>query len=51
MRSLGVRFHAQREPVSVIHDLSLTVARGETLAIVDESGSGKSVTALAIMRL
>ncbi|MBG6247692.1 MULTISPECIES: dipeptide ABC transporter ATP-binding protein [Symbiopectobacterium] len=51
VRSLGVRFHAQREPVSVIHDLSLTVARGETLAIVGESGSGKSVTALAIMRL
>lgn len=51
VRSLGVRFHAQREPVSVIHDFSLTVARGETLAIVGESGSGKSVTALAIMRL
>lgn len=51
VRSLGVRFHPQREPVSVIHDLSLTVTRGETLAIVGESGSGKSVTALAIMRL
>lgn len=51
VRSLGVRFHSQREPVSVIHDLSLTVTRGETLAIVGESGLGKSVTALAIMRL
>ncbi|MGL9733927.1 MAG: ATP-binding cassette domain-containing protein [Symbiopectobacterium sp.] len=51
VRSLDVCFHAQWKPVSVIHDLSLTLARGKTLAIVGESGSGKSITALAIMRL
>jgi peptide/nickel transport system ATP-binding protein len=32
-------------------DVSFTVRRGETLAIVGESGCGKSVTALSIMRL
>ena len=32
-------------------DLSFTLARGETLCIAGESGSGKSITALAIMGL
>jgi peptide/nickel transport system ATP-binding protein len=35
----------------VVSDLSLTLQRGETLCIAGESGSGKSMTALAIMQL
>jgi peptide/nickel transport system ATP-binding protein len=34
-----------------VDDLSFSVRRGETLAIVGESGCGKSVTALSVMRL
>jgi peptide/nickel transport system ATP-binding protein len=34
-----------------VDDVSFTVRRGETLAIVGESGCGKSVSALSIMRL
>jgi peptide/nickel transport system ATP-binding protein len=34
-----------------VDDLSFSVRRGETLAIVGESGCGKSVTALSLMRL
>jgi peptide/nickel transport system ATP-binding protein len=34
-----------------VDDVSFRVRRGETLAIVGESGCGKSVTALSIMRL
>ena len=34
-----------------VDHLSFQVRRGETLAIVGESGCGKSVTALSIMRL
>src|SRR5690606_35742316 len=35
----------------VVRDLSFTLARGETLCIAGESGSGKSMTSLAIMGL
>jgi oligopeptide/dipeptide ABC transporter ATP-binding protein len=34
-----------------VRGLSLEVAKGETLALVGESGCGKSLTAMAIMRL
>jgi peptide/nickel transport system ATP-binding protein len=34
-----------------VDDVSFSVRRGETLAIVGESGCGKSVTALSLMRL
>jgi peptide/nickel transport system ATP-binding protein len=34
-----------------VDDVSFSVGRGETLAIVGESGCGKSVTALSVMRL
>ncbi|HRL20196.1 MAG TPA: ABC transporter ATP-binding protein [Alcaligenes sp.] len=36
---------------SVVRDLSLAVHRGETFALVGESGCGKSMTAMAILRL
>ncbi len=35
----------------LVQDLSFTLSRGETLAIAGESGSGKSITSLAIMGL
>jgi peptide/nickel transport system ATP-binding protein len=35
----------------LVSDLSFTLARGETLAIAGESGSGKSITSLAVMGL
>ncbi|MEM5434115.1 dipeptide ABC transporter ATP-binding protein [Paraburkholderia diazotrophica] len=48
---LTVSFRRGESTFDAVRDLSLTVDRGETLAIVGESGSGKSVTSLALMRL
>ena len=48
IRSLGVRFDTPRGLVRAVRDLDLYIDRGETLALVGESGCGKSVTAHAI---
>ena len=37
--------------VPVLHDVSLSVAPGEILGVIGESGSGKSMTALSVMQL
>jgi peptide/nickel transport system ATP-binding protein len=37
--------------IRAVDALSLTLARGETFALVGESGCGKSMTALSILRL
>ena len=39
------------EPVRVVDGVSLDIHRGETFALLGESGCGKSMTALSVMRL
>ncbi|WP_144299765.1 ABC transporter ATP-binding protein [Elioraea rosea] len=51
VEGLSVGFATDRGPIEVVEDLSFSLARGRTLAIVGESGCGKSVTSLALMRL
>ncbi|MFB9981056.1 ABC transporter ATP-binding protein [Mesorhizobium kowhaii] len=48
---LSVSVRGEDGERDVVSNLSLTLARGETLCIAGESGSGKSMTALAIMQL
>ncbi len=51
VESLAVDLFSQSGPLRVVNGVSFTVAAGETLALVGESGCGKSMTALALMRL
>ncbi|MCA3446515.1 MAG: ABC transporter ATP-binding protein [Rhodobacter sp.] len=51
VRGLRVGFSTPGGLVVAVEDMSLSVSRGEVLAIIGESGSGKTVTAMAIARL
>jgi peptide/nickel transport system ATP-binding protein len=51
IKDLTVRFYTYEGVVHAIDDLDLDIRQGETLGIVGETGSGKSMTALAILRL
>ncbi|MCY4542407.1 MAG: ABC transporter ATP-binding protein [Rhodobacteraceae bacterium] len=51
VRDLAVRFDMLRRTIHAVNGLSFKVRAGETFAIVGESGCGKSVTALALLKL
>jgi len=51
VRDLSVRFHTKLGPVDAVQNVSWFLDRGETLVILGESGSGKSVSASAVMGL
>jgi oligopeptide transport system ATP-binding protein len=51
VKNLTTRFHTDEGVVYAVNNLSYTLDEGETLGIVGESGCGKSVHALSIMRL
>ena len=48
---LKTEFRIGNRILKAVNDVSLTVDRGQCVGIIGESGSGKSVTALSIMRL
>ncbi len=51
VEKLHVTFPGDGEPVPAVRDVSFTLHEGERIALVGESGCGKSVIAQAIMRL
>lgn len=51
VQHLSVRFCRDREKFTLVDDVSFSVAEGECLGILGESGSGKSMTCKAFMRL
>lgn len=51
IKNLQTHFHVGKRIVKAVDGISLSVRAGEMLAIVGESGCGKSVTAMSIMRL
>ncbi len=51
VKGLKTAFYTEAGAVRAVDDVSFDVRRGEVLGIVGESGCGKSVTSLSIMRL
>jgi oligopeptide transport system ATP-binding protein len=51
IRNLTTRFYTQDGVVNAVNGISYTLEEGETLGIVGESGCGKSVSMLSVMRL
>jgi peptide/nickel transport system ATP-binding protein len=51
VRDLGTTLFTRRGTMKAVDGISLTVGAGETVALVGESGCGKSLTALSVMRL
>lgn len=51
VRNLRTHFHQNNATLRASDDLSYTVHKGECVAIIGESGSGKSVSALSVLRL
>src|SRR5207253_6737842 len=51
LRGLNIAFNTDRGQIRPVRDVSYSIYPGQTLAVVGESGCGKSVTALSILRL
>src|SRR5262245_21119185 len=51
VRNLKTFFSTRKGEVRSVDDVSFALEQGETLSLVGESGCGKSVTALSIIRL
>jgi oligopeptide transport system ATP-binding protein len=51
VRNLKTQFFTQDGVVKAVEDVSFYIMPGETLGVVGESGCGKSITGLSIMRL
>jgi peptide/nickel transport system ATP-binding protein len=51
VKNLRVTLQTARGPADALRGVSFSMQRGDTLGLIGESGSGKSITALALMGL
>jgi len=51
VRHLNINLKTDSDDVAIVKNVSFDIHPGQTLALVGESGAGKSITSLAIMRL
>lgn len=50
VENLNTTFISDKKKIHIVKDVSFQVKRGKTLAVVGESGCGKSVTMNSVMR-
>lgn len=51
VESVSVSYRTKRGEVRAVSDMSFTLRRGEALALIGESGSGKTTVSLALIRM
>ncbi len=51
VKNLTKTFTVNRKKIHAVRDISFTIAHGETLGLVGESGCGKSTTGRCLLRL
>lgn len=51
IENLNITFNAGKKPVKAVDGVNLSVRKGEVIALIGESGSGKSVTLRSILKL
>ena len=51
VKDLSVDFDVKGQSINVLSNLNFSLKRGETVGIIGESGCGKSMTALALLRM
>jgi peptide/nickel transport system ATP-binding protein len=51
VRDLGISFATANGRLQATHDLNFSIARGERIGVVGESGCGKTITGLSLLRL
>ncbi|GIW49346.1 MAG: hypothetical protein KatS3mg079_822 [Caloramator sp.] len=51
IKNLKTYFYTEDGVIKAVDDVSLSIREGETLGVVGESGCGKSITAMSILKL
>lgn len=51
IKNLKISFTIEKKPIEVVSGISITIPEGKIIGVVGESGCGKTVTALSVMRL